>query len=291
MTYHEEIIELTDGRTLELATAGSPSGATIFFHHGTPGTARTMKSIEGLLDFGDFYLITTSRPGYGQSSRRADRSIASVIDDVSSVLAHVGRDDYVALGWSGGGPHALASAALDEHCRAAVTLASVAPADVDFDWTEGMGPENVQEFTMATEGGPAYEEYMAATGEILGAATTDNIIELIGGLLSQPDRDALADDHARELFVEATRYAFVNGWRGYFDDNVAMMSPWGFDVGDIAIPVHLFYGDEDLMVPPPHGKWLSTHVPGATPCHLPEEGHISIFTNHLDDVAAALQAS
>jgi pimeloyl-ACP methyl ester carboxylesterase len=291
MAYREELIELDDGRTLEVATAGSPSGATIYFHHGTPGSTRTMKSLEGLLDFGDFYLVTASRPGYGQSSRRADRSIASVIDDVSSVLAHVGRDEYVALGWSGGGPHALASAALDEHCRSAVTLASVAPADVDFDWTEGMGPENVEEFTLSKQGGPAYEEYMAGTGEILGGATTQNIIELIGGILSQPDRDALADDDARELFVEGMRYGFVNGWRGYFDDNVATMSPWGFGVGDISIPVHLFYGDEDLMVPTSHGTWLSTHLPGATTTHHPEDGHLSIFMNHLGDVAAALQAS
>jgi pimeloyl-ACP methyl ester carboxylesterase len=291
MTYREELIELSDGRTLEVATVGSPSGATVYFHHGTPGTTRTVKSLEGLLDYGDFYLVTASRPGYGQSSRRADRTIASVIDDVSSALAHVGRDEYTALGWSGGGPHALANAALDERCRAAVTLASVAPADVDFDWTEGMGPENVEEFTLAKEGGPAYEELMAATGEFLGAATKDNIIDLMGGLLSQPDRDAMVDDDARELFVEGLRYGFVNGWRGYFDDNVAIMSPWGFDVSHITVPVHLFYGDDDLMVPATHGKWLSTHVPHAKTIHHPKDGHLSIFTSHLDEVADALQAS
>jgi pimeloyl-ACP methyl ester carboxylesterase len=291
MAFREELIELTDGRTLEVATAGSPSGATVYFYHGTPGTTRTMKSLEGLLEYGDFYLVTASRPGYGQSSRQADRSIASVVDDVSSVLAHVGRDEYVALGWSGGGPHALASAALDEHCRAAVTLASVAPADVDFDWTEGMGPENVEEFTLAKEGGPEYEEYMAATGEFLGAATKDNLIDLMSGLLSQPDRDALADDDVRELLAQDMHYAFVNGWRGYFDDNVAVMTPWGFDVGDITIPVHLFYGDDDLMVPSSHGKWLSAHVPHATTSHHPKDGHLSIFMNHLGEVAAALRAS
>jgi pimeloyl-ACP methyl ester carboxylesterase len=290
MVYREEVIELSDGRTLEVATAGDPSGATIYFHHGTPGTTRTVKSLEGLLGFGNFYLVTASRPGYGQSSRRADRSIASVIDDVSCALAHVGREEYVALGWSGGGPHALASAALDERCRAAVTLASVAPADVDFDWTDGMGPENVEEFTLALEGGSAYEEFMAATGEVLGGATTDNIIDVMAGLLSQPDRDVLADDDARELLVEATRYAFVNGWRGYFDDNVATITPWGFDVSDITVPVHLFYGDDDLMVPAAHGRWLSAHVPGATTTNDRSEGHLSIFVNHLDAVAAALLA-
>src|SRR5580700_4684438 len=110
MTYREEQFDLDDGRTLEVATMGDPSGTTIFFHHGTPGTSRTVKSLAALSDFGQFFVVTTSRPGYGQSSRREGRSIASVIGDVDAALDHVGRDEYVALGWSGGGPHALASA-------------------------------------------------------------------------------------------------------------------------------------------------------------------------------------
>jgi pimeloyl-ACP methyl ester carboxylesterase len=291
MTYREELLELSDGRTLEVATMGNPLGETVFFHHGTPGTTRTVKSLKGLLEFGDFFIVTTSRPGYGLSSRREGRSISSVISDLNAALDHFGREEYVALGWSGGGPHALASAALDPRCRSAVTLASVAPTDVDFDWTEGMGPENVEEFALAQQGGPEYEALMAATGDFLGVATKDNIVEMIGGLLSAPDRATLADDGARELFVDATTYGFVNGWRGYFDDNVAMMTPWGFDVSDIAVPVHLFFGDEDLMVPAPHGKWLSAHVSNATVTHHPEEGHLSIFANHLDEVASALAAS
>jgi pimeloyl-ACP methyl ester carboxylesterase len=289
MTYHEELIELADGRTLEVATMGSPSGATIFVHHGTPGSTRTSLSFEGLLARGDFFLVTLSRPGYGQSSRRADRSVASVIEDVGAALAHVGREEYVALGWSGGGPHALASAALDETCRAALTVASVAPADADFDWIEGMGPENLEEFRLAQEGGPAYEDLMAATGDVLGLATKDNIVEIMGGLLSAPDLAAIDEDDARELFVEGMRYGFATGWRGYLDDNVALMAPWGFDVGDITTPVHLFYGDDDLMVPAPHNQWLSTHLPQVTTTHHPEEGHLSIFTRHLDEIATALR--
>ena len=290
MTYREELLELADGRTLEVATMGNPSGETVFFHHGTPGTTRTVKSLEGLRDFGDFFVVTTSRPGYGQSSRREGRTIASVLGDLTAALDHLGREEYVALGWSGGGPHAFASAALDPRCRSAVTLASVAPADVDFDWTEGMGPENVEEFAVAQKGGPEYEALMAATGDFMGVATKDNVVEMLAGLLSQPDRAALADDDARELFVEGVRYGFVNGWRGYFDDNVALMMPWGFDVSDIKVPVHLFYGDEDLMVPTSHGRWLGAYIRNACATQCSEEGHLSIFLNHLDEVASALTA-
>lgn len=290
MAYREEVVELADGRTLEVATTGDPAGETIFFHHGTPGATRTLHSLSGIEDYGDFFFVTISRPGYGRSSRYEGRTIAAVVGDVHAALDHVKRDTYVALGWSGGGPHALASAALDRRCSAAVTLASVAPADVDFDWTEGMGPENLAEFALAKEGGPAYDELMAATGDFMALATKDNVVEMIGGLLSEPDRGALAGDDAREFFAEGARYAFLNGWRGYFDDNVATMAPWGFDVGEIAVPVHLFYGDADLMVPPTHGTWLAQHIAGARVTRHPEEGHLSIFMSHLGEVASALSA-
>ena len=110
---------------------------------------------------------------------------------------------------------------------------------------------------------------------------------MIAGLLSEPDREALADDEAREVFVEGLRYGFVNGWRGYFDDNVALMTPWGFDVSDITLPVHLFFGDEDLMVPAAtESGWRRTsecdrHSP-------PRRGSPVDLYEPFDEVATAL---
>jgi pimeloyl-ACP methyl ester carboxylesterase len=154
-----------------------------------------------------------------------------------------------------------------------------------------MGPENLEEFALALKGGAPYEEYMAATGAILGEATRDNVIDLMEGLLPEVDREILADDEARELFADATRYAFKNTWRGYYDDNRAFLLPWGFDVATIQVPVALFYGDADLMVPPTQGEWLASHLPRAAKHHIAKEGHLSIFANHFDEVATELAAA
>jgi pimeloyl-ACP methyl ester carboxylesterase len=288
VTYREQLIDLPDGRTLEVATLGTPSGSTIFFHHGTPGTTRTLRMFEPLLEYGDFYLVTASRPAYGQSSRDEGHQVASAVDDAKAALARVGRKRYVALGWSGGGPRSLASAALDDDCLGAVAVASVAPADVDFNWTDGMGPENVTEFALAKEGGAPYEEYMAASGEELAKLTVDNLYDVLGGIFSDADRDALADDSYRETFVDSMTYGFASGWQGYFDDNVAVISPWGFDVSSIDKRVHLFYGGVDLSVPSAHGMWLTRNIPRVVTHHRANEGHVSIYSEHFDELGEVL---
>jgi pimeloyl-ACP methyl ester carboxylesterase len=289
VTYREELIDLPDGRVLEVAAVGSPAGATVFFHHGTPGATRELKMREALLDYGDFYLVTASRPGYGRSSRHEGQSVASAVDDAKAALSHFARKRYVAVGWSGGGPRALASAALDNACVGAVGIASVAPADVDFDWTEGMGPENVAEFSLAKEGGAPYEEYVETIGGVLADLTGNNLYDVFSGIFSDADRRALAEDDNLQTFVQSVTYGFATGWRGFYDDEVATLAPWGFDVTTIDRRVHLFYGDADLMVPPAHGAWLSSHVPAAVTHHVPKEGHISIFTEHVDELSDVLK--
>jgi pimeloyl-ACP methyl ester carboxylesterase len=289
MDYAEQMIDGSGGRVLEIATFGDPAARTVFFHHGTPGAASTMRLMGPLAGDGQLYFVTMSRAGYGNSSRREGRDVASVVDDVRVVLDALGRDRYVSLGWSGGGPHALACAALDApRCMAAVTLASVVPVDVDFDWTEGMGPENIEEFALAREGGPAYEAHVAEAAAQFGTATADNVAELYDGLLSGADRAVLSDDVVREAFAQTNRDAFARGYGGFYDDDRAFFSPWGFDPAAIAVPVEVWYGDEDLMVPPTHGEWLRRNISTATPRHHPVEGHLSIYVNHVGELAAGL---
>jgi pimeloyl-ACP methyl ester carboxylesterase len=281
-------ITTDDGRTLEVATLGDPAGPTVFFHHGTPGSAPLADFFADLGNEAGFFIVSMSRAGYGTSTRLEGRSVASVVTDVERVLDQLGRDRYLSVGWSGGGPHALACAALDApRCRAAWSLAGVVPTDVDFDWTEGMGPENLEEFALAIEGGPRYFEHMLETGRLFATASPENIVELFGGLLSDVDKTALADDALRATFATGVRHAFAGGADGFIDDDRAFFSPWGFEPQDIEVPVEVWYGDHDLMVPASHGAWLGHHIPGATVVHLPAEGHVSLFANHVDELGAA----
>jgi pimeloyl-ACP methyl ester carboxylesterase len=292
VNYNEVLIDLPDGRTLEVATLGEPSGHTVLFHHGTPGSANLVKMLSPLADDDSLFIITMSRAGYGKSSRLEGRDVASVVSDARAVLDSLGRSDYVAVGWSGGGPHALACAALDApRCLAAWSLASVVPSNLDFDWTEGMGPENVADFALAKEAGPAYEARMALYGDAFKDATKDNVIELFGGLLSEPDKAAMAPEVAREAFAASMRQGFEFGWRGFYDDDQAMMKEWGFDPSTITVPVAVWFGDHDLMVPRTHGEWLAQNVPTATKSFFAGDGHVSLVTGHLDELSAAIKTT
>jgi pimeloyl-ACP methyl ester carboxylesterase len=291
MEYAERLIDGPDGRVIEVATLGSASGTTVFVHHGTPGSSALVRWLAPLATSGALHLVTMSRAGYGRSSRREGRNVAAVVDDVRTVLDALGLGSYVAVGWSGGGPHALACAALDApRCSGAWSLAGVVPIDADIDWTEGMGPENLEEMALAQEGGPRYEAHIAEVGAQFATATADNIIEIFGGLLSDVDKAALADDGARGIFADAMRHGFADGWRGFFDDDRAFMTDWGFDPTSIDAPVSVWYGDADLMVPPTHGAWLAAALPTATSHHFPGDGHLSIITNRSDELLADLVA-
>jgi pimeloyl-ACP methyl ester carboxylesterase len=292
MNYNEVLIETPDGRTLEIATLGEPTGHTVLFHHGTPGSASLVKMVAPLAEDGSLFVITTSRAGYGKSSRLEGRDVASVVSDSRVALDSLGRSDYVTVGWSGGGPHALACAALDApRCLAAFALASVVPTNLDFDWTEGMGPENVEEFALAREGGEEYEAHMASAGDVFGVASQENVVELFGGLFSDPDKTVFESETAREEFAASMRQGFEFGWRGFYDDDQAMMHEWGFDPKAIAVPVAVWFGDQDLMVPRTHGEWLAANLPTAAKHFFPGEGHVSLVINHFDELASAINES
>src|ERR1700691_241461 len=292
MNYNEFLLDLPDGRTLEVATLGEPSGATVLFHHGTPGSANLVKMLAPLAEDGGAFVVTTSRAGYGKSSRLEGRDVAAVVSDARAALDALGRGDYVVIGWSGGGPHALACAALDApRCRAAWSLAGVVPTGLDFDWTEGMAQENIDEFALAVEGGPVYEASMATYGEAFATATKDNVVELFGGLLSDPDKAVFEPEAAREAFVESLHQGFESGWRGFFDDHQAMIKQWGFAPTTITVPVAVWFGDHDMMVPRTHGEWLVKSLPTATKYFFPGDGHVSLVVNHQDELSSQLKAA
>jgi pimeloyl-ACP methyl ester carboxylesterase len=289
MSYLEQTVTTPDGRQLEVATLGDPSGLTVVFHHGTPGSLKLVKYFQKIADQSSLFFVTFSRAGYGLSDRLEGRSIASVVADVTTVLDSLGRTDYVAMGWSGGGPHALACAAIDApRCIAAWSLAGVVPLDAGIDWTEGMGPENLEEFSLALEGGSEYEAHIMRDGERFATSTELNIVELFGGLLSPVDKSALAEYQARVVLADACAHAFAQGYFGFFDDDRAFFKAWGFDPTTIEVPVFVWFGDHDLMVPPTHGQWLVEHLPTAIKVHKPHEGHVSLLTNHEDELEGSL---
>jgi pimeloyl-ACP methyl ester carboxylesterase len=272
-----------DGRTLEVLTGGYEGGYPLLFHSGTPSAAAPYARLDEVLVKTGLKLVTYSRPGYGGSTPRSfggtGPRIADDVDDSVAVLDHLGIDEFLTLGWSGGGPRALACAALlPGRCRAAASLAGVAPYGVDgLDWFGDMGQENVDDFEAALQGPEVYERLLEKTMPPAFEATPDQLVEAFGGLVTQIDAAFITGDFA-EYLSRVFHRSGEQGVVGVRDDGLAIVEPWGFDLGEITVPVGVWQGRHDAMVPFAHGEWLAANVAGAQAHLFDDEGHLSLFS-------------
>ena len=281
-----------DGRSLDLYLAGPPDGEVLLFHAGTPSAAVPYPpAIDVMAERGLRY-VAFSRAGYGSSTRRPGRTVADVVDDARTVLDHLGAEHAVTMGWSGGGPHALACGALlADRIRVVATIASVAPYPADgLDYLDGMGDENIEGVRAALEGPEAVIPLYERDWPIFRDVTADQVAESLGDLIDDVDRGALTGafaDYAAAAFREALRESY---W-GWFDDDMALIGPWGFELDAITIPVHVWQGRHDRMVPYAHGEWLAAHIPTAVPHLSDEHGHLSLAVDSMGRILDELVAS
>jgi pimeloyl-ACP methyl ester carboxylesterase len=286
------IIDLPDGRSLDLHVSGPEAGTPLVFHHGTPGSAGQFRAIQRAAHKRGLRLVTFSRPGYGASTRQPGRRVVDAAADVAAVLAHLGAPRCIVAGWSGGGPHALATGArLREQVAGILCIAGVAPYDsAGLNFLDGMGQQNIDEFALALKGEEALRPSHEA--EAVGMRNTDaaGLIEAMTTLLPDVDRAVLTAEFGQDMaanFAEGLRTG-VDGW---VDDDLAFVAAWGFTMAQIAVPTFVWQGSADLMVPFAHGKWLAAHVPGATAHLLQGEGHLSVGLGAIDRMLDELSAT
>jgi pimeloyl-ACP methyl ester carboxylesterase len=281
---------MSDGRQLEFLVEGDPGGLPLVLHHGTPGAGVSWPRVSQSCRERGLALVMSSRAGYGGSTRRPGRSVADVAADTSDLLSHLGQDRFLSLGWSGGGPHSLACAALlPDRCLAAATGAGVAPYENDgsLDFLDGMGPENHLEFDAALEGLDALVPYLEKEAVRLRETSAEQVGEALGGLVSDVDKAYATGDFAEHLHAGFVRATDEGVW-GWADDDLAFTRSWGFALEDVTrVPVSVWQGREDRMVPFAHGIHLADRLPGARRHLYDDEGHLSLvdrMPDVLDDL-------
>jgi pimeloyl-ACP methyl ester carboxylesterase len=285
------VVGLSGGRSLEVSASGPDQGTPLVLHHGTPSERTQYPPFVQAAAARGLRLVTYSRPGYGGSSRQPGRVIADCAADTLVIVDQLGAGRFYTAGWSGGGPHALACAALlGDRVLACATIAGVGPfGAAGLDFMEGMGRDNQEEFRAALTGPSDLQAYLERQAEVFAEVTGEQVAAALGDLVSPVDVGALTGDFAAYL-ATTFRQAVSTGIWGWFDDDLAFTRPWGFDLDEVNVPVVVWQGGQDRMVPFAHGQWLATQVPGARPRLLPEEGHLSIavasFGKILDDLLA-----
>lgn len=281
----QRLITTPDGRRLEVQIAGPEQGAVLLFHHGTPGAGLPSPELVAAATERNLRYVSAARPGYAASTRRPGRAVVDVAEDAVAVLDHLGVERLYTLGWSGGGPHTMACAALlVGRVIAAATVGSVAPYDgPGLDFLAGMGRENIEEFGAALAGSAELTALLDGWAPELGALTGEQIADALGDLIPPVDREALTGDFAETLAADI-RHSLEQGIWGWHDDDLAFTRPWGFDLASIRVPLTIWQGGQDRMVPFAHGAWLAARVPGVNAHLLPEHGHLSLAVSSIGQI-------
>lgn len=280
-----ELITARDGRRLDVRIAGPDDDGVVVGHAGTPDDGQLFdETVEAGAKRGLRH-VSYARPGYAESDRKEGRSVADCAVDVEAIADALEIERFHVVGWSGGGPHALASAALlPDRVISAATIAGAAPHDREgLDWSEGMGNENIEEMGLAEQGADAVLPWLERQADEIRASEPDDLLRMLGDLVSEVDRAALTGNFAEHSHA-SLQGSISRGVWGWLDDDLALVRPWGFDLDSIRVPVTIWHGGEDRFVPVAHGQWLADNVPPAQSRLLDDEGHISLARRHHGDV-------
>jgi pimeloyl-ACP methyl ester carboxylesterase len=264
---------LRDGRRLAFAEWGAPDGKPVFLFHGRPGSRLLCPDVDAT-DAADVRLITVDRPGYGRSEPRPGRTLLDWADDVEELADRLGLERFPIIGWSSGGPHALACCV---RIPSRVSVVGLAAASGPCDRVAGAWeaqPEEVRTLTellrkdpaAALEGVRKRVQWFADDPESLfvpGWAGPDD-----------PDDALLADPKILEAMQAWMREAARQGTGGFVEDWVAEQGPWSFDLKEIDHRVHVWWGERDVLVSRAHTDYLAATLPNAKLITYPDEGHL-----------------
>jgi pimeloyl-ACP methyl ester carboxylesterase len=267
----ETDLALSDGRTLHVYDTGTGDGTTglaVFWQHGTPSTGAPPEPLFASAAERGIRWVSHDRPGYGGSTPHPGRDVASAAADVASIADALGIDRFAVMGDSGGGPHALACAAvLPGRVLATVCVSGPAPFGAKgLDWFAGMTPSGAAEYRAAATGRVALEAYFASA-------------EFDPEVFTPADHAAAFGAWSWMGTVAGQALATDQG--GMVDDDLAYVTPWGCDPRQIGTPVLFVHGAQDRLVPSSHSTWLAQRCHTAELWLRPDDGHVSILNSSV----------
>ncbi len=267
-------LALDDGRILHVYdTGGDDAGdrLPVVWHHGTPNIGSPPEPLFTAADRLGLRWVSYDRPGYGGSTPLPGRTVGSAATDVAALADALGIDRFAVVGHSGGAPHALACAArLPDRVLAVVAMAGMAPWGAEgLDWFTGMADSGVAALRAAAQGREAMERHHASGAEYDPEFTPADLAALSGRWA---------------WLLSVVGPAQEAGPAAQIDDDLAYVSPWGFDPAQVLAPALLVHGGLDRVVPSSHSRWLAGRCPSAELRLFPDHGHVSL----LDEAEEAL---
>ena len=273
-------IRLNDGRRLGFAEFGDPHGVPVFGFHGTPGSRLMLRIAEAPARRLGVRLIAPDRPGFGLSDFQPERSLGDWPDDVVALADALGIPRFGVAGVSGGGPYAAACA-----WKIAKRLTRVGIVS-------GMGPVRGSEATPGLDRthrwlfglwskAPWLTRRLMALARRGWDKRPEKMFAQIVRFASEVDRAVMTRDEVRAALIDGLADAFRTDGRGVAHELILFGRAWGFTLSDIAMPVELWHGDNDHLVPLAMGRHMAARIPQCRAEFIPGAGHYWVF-DHVE---------
>lgn len=274
-------------RRVTVAEHGDPAGRAVFLLHGVPASRLGNGFAHAAARARGIRVICPDRPGVGGSDPLPGRTLRGYAGELLDLADALGLPEFAVIGYSGGGPYALACAAgCGPRLTGVALMAGAGPLD-DPAARAGLAPSDLQMVDLVRDH-PARAARILRTMRLATRLFPKVAVRQLSDELSEPDRETLAAAEpaaAMEFFVESMR----QGPAGVIEDYRLWSSPWNLDLSAVTLPVHLFQGDADRMVPPDHAERIIALLPeGLGKLHLLQGvGHLSIQSRIAEILDAA----
>ncbi len=288
-TERERRLRLADGRVLACLEMGDPAGSPVLYFHGYPGSRLEGRLAASAARRQGLRLLAPDRPGFGASTFQPGRTIGAWAADVAELADQLGLERFAVVGVSGGGPYALACAArIPERLSRVALVGALGPLGRKR-LARDMVAVNRLVLALARR-----LPFLARLAVELAARWIrrhpDHHLAHMTAAAPPVDRRVLAVPAYRALFTESTAEALRPGGRGAAWDLTLLARPWDFSLQEVSVPMRIWQGLADNIVPPAIAQDLAAALPASECRYLEDEGHLSLIVRHMDAVLADLHA-
>lgn len=282
--------QLQDGRRLGFAQFGDAEGAPVIVFHDLWGNRNIRHPDDAILARLGIRLIGVDRPGYGMSTRNRERSIMDVVDDVMLLSKALKLDRFAVLGFSAGGPYALACAyRFPQIVRRCAVVAPLPPMDHALGF-RALHPLYGRLFQLARGNESFFRLLMRGFFFFDGQRSADQYIRELGALLSPADQAVLSNINLFNARRDSWEEIRSGGSENLVDEMVTLTRPWGFRLQSVQIPVDIWWGEADLFCAPGVGQRMAGMIPKAEFRLESQAGHFLLYS-HWQSILQQLLAS
>lgn len=283
---------MADGRRLGYTELGDPDGFCVLFFHGTPGSRRDAALLHEPARDAGVRLVAVDRPGIASSDPQPGRTYLDWPPDVAALADHLGAREYSLVGFSSGAPYALVCAADPSPGLHKVAVVS-GNSPVDDPEVRRVLPPDSKVYLFLAE--HARWAASAATLALLGPARLvsqrwPRVGARFYALVVSPGDRRVIREYAAEFGAAAGLAGIVEalraGIRGVHDDVAIEFGDWGFDIADASVPVEVFHGAEDPLVPLAQAEYVARVLPDARLDVVEGVGHLVLYERAADIFAS-----